>query len=170
MDQTIAAGPADITLAGGLSPYGTMGQGGNVYEWMETEDDLANNSTHGGLFDLTGEGIVDDADLTQWLSDAAAHNGFGQEYLAGDSDLDGSIDAIDLNNLALKWRQNVALWSGGDFTADGMVNAAHLNSLALEWRQAIPMASSANAPVPEPSAMLLSVLGLVLVWRRPRRS
>ena len=118
MDQTIAAGPADITLAGGLSPYGTMGQGGNVYEWMETEDDLANNSTHGGLFDLTGEGIVDDADLT----------------------------------------------------ADGMVNAADLNSLALEWRQAIPMASSANAPVPEPSAMLLSVLGLVLVWRRPRRS
>jgi formylglycine-generating enzyme required for sulfatase activity len=29
--------PADITLAGGLSPYGTMGQGGNVYEWEETD-------------------------------------------------------------------------------------------------------------------------------------
>jgi len=29
-------GPADITSAGGLSPYGTMGQGGNVWEWMET--------------------------------------------------------------------------------------------------------------------------------------
>jgi len=28
-------GPANITLAGGLSPYGTMGQGGNVYEWDE---------------------------------------------------------------------------------------------------------------------------------------
>jgi len=27
-------GPADITSAGGLSPYGTMAQGGNVYEWM----------------------------------------------------------------------------------------------------------------------------------------
>ena len=26
-------GPADITIAGGLSPYGTMGQGGNVFEW-----------------------------------------------------------------------------------------------------------------------------------------
>lgn len=23
-------------MAGGLSSYGTMGQGGNVYEWMET--------------------------------------------------------------------------------------------------------------------------------------
>ena len=31
--------PADITLAGGLSPYGTMGQGGNVYEWNETAFD-----------------------------------------------------------------------------------------------------------------------------------
>ena len=29
-------GPADINLAGGLSPYGTMAQGGNVSEWQET--------------------------------------------------------------------------------------------------------------------------------------
>jgi sulfatase modifying factor 1 len=38
-------GPADITLAGGLSPYGTMGQGGNVYEWEETDYDLVNDSS-----------------------------------------------------------------------------------------------------------------------------
>lgn len=37
--------PADITLAGGRSPYGTVGQGGNVYEWEETEFDLVNNSS-----------------------------------------------------------------------------------------------------------------------------
>ncbi|KKK48920.1 hypothetical protein LCGC14_3140280, partial [marine sediment metagenome] len=30
-DHATAKGPADITLAGGLSPYGTMGQGGNVW-------------------------------------------------------------------------------------------------------------------------------------------
>ncbi len=35
-------GPADITLAGGLSLYGTMGQGGNVHEWEETDFDLVN--------------------------------------------------------------------------------------------------------------------------------
>ena len=34
--------PADITQAGGLSPYGTMGQGGNVMEWEETDLDLVN--------------------------------------------------------------------------------------------------------------------------------
>ena len=35
---------ADITLAGGLSPYGTMAQGGNAWEWQETEYDLVNDS------------------------------------------------------------------------------------------------------------------------------
>ena len=43
-DQYFSIGPADITLAGGLSPYGTMGQGGNVYEWEETDFDLVNDS------------------------------------------------------------------------------------------------------------------------------
>jgi hypothetical protein len=38
--------PADVTLAGGLSPYGTMGQGGNVFEWEETELDLVNDSVN----------------------------------------------------------------------------------------------------------------------------
>ena len=35
--------PTDITRAGGLSPYGTMAQGGNVYEQLETEFDLVND-------------------------------------------------------------------------------------------------------------------------------
>ncbi len=38
-------GPADITRAGGLSYYGTMGQGGNVWEWEETDYDLVNDSS-----------------------------------------------------------------------------------------------------------------------------
>jgi formylglycine-generating enzyme required for sulfatase activity len=42
--QPTSQGPADISLSGGLSPYGTMGQGGNVWEWEETEFDLNNNS------------------------------------------------------------------------------------------------------------------------------
>ena len=39
----VQSGPADITSAGGLSAYGTMGQGGNVSEWTETEYDVGNN-------------------------------------------------------------------------------------------------------------------------------
>jgi formylglycine-generating enzyme required for sulfatase activity len=36
---------ADVDQAGGLSPYGTMGQNGNVPEWEETEQDLLNDSS-----------------------------------------------------------------------------------------------------------------------------
>jgi sulfatase modifying factor 1 len=37
-------GEADVDQAGGLSPYGVMGLGGNAYEWEESSTDLANSS------------------------------------------------------------------------------------------------------------------------------
>lgn len=46
--QASPQGPADVTLAGGLSPYGTMGQGGNVFEWTESAFDSFNNSAGEG--------------------------------------------------------------------------------------------------------------------------
>jgi hypothetical protein len=42
--QGLSAGPSDVTQAGGLSPYGTMAQGGNAWEWEETELDLLNDN------------------------------------------------------------------------------------------------------------------------------
>lgn len=36
--------PAIVNSAGGLSPYGTMGQGGNVWDWLETANDGINSS------------------------------------------------------------------------------------------------------------------------------
>ena len=38
------AGPANIMSAGGLSPYGIMGMGGNVWEYEETAELLVNSS------------------------------------------------------------------------------------------------------------------------------
>ena len=38
-------GPADIMNTGGLSPYGVMALGGNVWEWEETELDLVNDDS-----------------------------------------------------------------------------------------------------------------------------
>ncbi len=44
-NQASATGPADVTLAGGLSPYGTMGQNGNVWEWSESGFTAPNDSS-----------------------------------------------------------------------------------------------------------------------------
>ena len=108
-------------------------------------------------FDLSGDGLVDNADLTQWLFEAATHNGFGDAYLAGDTDLDGSVDPADLNALALSWRKSATGWSLGDFTADGFVDSADLNALALNWRHSIPAAAPANASAPEPPPLLATL-------------
>ena len=51
--QSSSTGPADITSAGGLSAYGTMGQGGNVWEWNETAYD-GTNDTAGENRELRG--------------------------------------------------------------------------------------------------------------------
>jgi hypothetical protein len=40
------ADPADANLAGGLSPYGTMGQNGNLFEWTESAFDGSNTSSN----------------------------------------------------------------------------------------------------------------------------
>ena len=39
-----ASVPASVYQAGGLSPYGTMGQGGNDWQWLESAWDGSNNS------------------------------------------------------------------------------------------------------------------------------
>lgn len=101
-------------------------------------------------FDLSGDGVVDNADLTQWLFEAATHNGFGSAYLAGDFNLDGFVDAADLNALALNWRKSATGWSVGDSTADGLINSTDLNALALNWRKSIPAAAPNKAPTPKP--------------------
>ncbi|MBX9789697.1 MAG: SUMF1/EgtB/PvdO family nonheme iron enzyme [Pirellulales bacterium] len=52
--QPVNQGPNDVNQAGGLSPYGAMGLGGNVYEWQETEYDLVNNSGGGARINRGG--------------------------------------------------------------------------------------------------------------------
>lgn len=49
-NQSTDASPADVMQAGGLSPYGTMAQGGNVYERIETSFDSINDRTEGSPF------------------------------------------------------------------------------------------------------------------------
>jgi formylglycine-generating enzyme len=69
--QDVYQGPADITNAGAESPYGTMAQSGNVWEWMETTIDGI-NKTVGGVRGMRGGSWADDNSVyldASWGSD-----------------------------------------------------------------------------------------------------
>ncbi len=115
-------------------------------------------------FDISADGLVDRDDLARWLVTAAAHNGFAEAYASGDANLDGHVDAHDLNQLGIHWLQNLARWSAGDFTADGVVDVGDLNKLALNWQQQ----GIAVTAISEPSSMTMLALGLLVVTARRR--
>jgi hypothetical protein len=103
------------------------------------------------------------------------------QAVIGDANLDGLVNAFDLNLLATHWLQPAgALWSAGDFTRDGKVDAFDLNALASHWQfvsgnlaatlSQFPQFSADAAPVPEPATVsLLTIAGLALLARRAGR-
>jgi formylglycine-generating enzyme required for sulfatase activity len=63
------SGPADVGQAGGLSPYGVMGLGGNAFEWEESSFDLA-NSNNSSVRAIRGGNWSDGSEL---LSSSSRH-------------------------------------------------------------------------------------------------
>jgi hypothetical protein len=111
-------------------------------------------------YDLDGSGDTIDSDNTvAWLE----LNG----TVRGDVDLDGDVDATDLNAVGINWRStNVTSWSHGDFNGSHVVDATDLNLLGLNWRAGV--AAPANSAVPEPSADRLLVIGVLLTFLSTR--
>ena len=120
---------------------------------LDLVDEIVNGNDIGS-FDLTGDGIVNTEDLEVWRATAAEENGFAAPYLMGDANLDGSVNAADLNALGQNWLAHRNAWQWGDFTADGTVDISDLNLLAQNWQQSISNAVS-PASVPEPTGMAL---------------
>jgi formylglycine-generating enzyme required for sulfatase activity len=150
--QPIDYGPADIMLAGGLSHYGTMGQGGNVWEWEETELDLVNDSTsstrglRGGawssiFFMLRATGRIG-GNPSFGYGDA----GFRVASIAapvGDYNDDGTVDAADY-----------VVWRKTDGTPEGFATwRAHFGQTT-----GTGSAASANATVPEPATLVMLIV------------
>jgi hypothetical protein len=107
--------------------------------------------------------------------------------LAGDANLDGAVDFLDLARLAQNYNTTVsantdAWWSRGDFTGDGVVDFLDLARLAQSYNTALPDApipgatpdfqkdlAAAFASVPEPGALPAILLTGVLLTRSRRR-
>ena len=122
-------------------------------------------ANHDRLYDLNFDGLVNQSDLDVWLRVAAEENGFSAPYLSGDANLDGHVDATDLNALAIHWTTDVALWSAGDFQPDGMIDSIDLNEIGVNWQQSVPQLT---ATVPEPKTSFVMgcfLVALTLGWR-----
>ena len=120
------------------------------------------------IFDLTADNRVDGDDLSQWLSSAGERNGFSEPLQRGDANLDGVIDASDLNAVGLQWLQNGSVWSQGDFDGDGIVGPSDLNAVGLGWLQSVPK-SPQPAAVPEPASRIM-LTWIALGWALRRCS
>jgi fibronectin-binding autotransporter adhesin len=73
----------------------------------------------------------------------------------GDINLDGTVDIFDINSVSANW--NTA-GPAGDANGDGIVNIFDINLISSNWGAT---GGSATA-VPEPSAWLLAVIGLMV--------
>ena len=77
--------PADVILAGGLSPYGVIGFGGNAYEWEESSINL-NNSSGSTSRGLRGGSWLNDSNYLRSsvrLDNDPSHQDVAYAYIIG---------------------------------------------------------------------------------------
>ncbi len=104
--------------------------------------------------------------------------------LAGDTNLDGTVDFVDLARLAQNYNvtDGSRTWAGGDFNYDGTVDFIDLARLAQNYNTALPGEAIPGAPaefasdlaaafaaVPEPT-MWVPLAASLLLSRGRRRS
>ena len=145
----------------------TVGGGTLVFNYGSTFDDaLALSSITAAIND----GTISEAFHTPPLicsGNTATDTVTVLNTLFGDSNVDGSVNGTDLNAVLSYYNQSGQAWATGDFNFDGSVNGTDLNTVLSNYNQSL---SSSTAAVPEPSTLLLMVLGLVglLAARRMR--
>ncbi len=105
-------------------------------------------------FDLSGDGLVNIADLHLWRDEAGEFNlGPGKSYLNGDATLDGIVDGQDFITWnGHKFSSNNG-WCGADFNADGVTDGQDF----IVWNSNKFTSSDGITAVPEPGASPLSI-------------
>jgi hypothetical protein len=116
-------------------------------------------------FDLSGDGVINNDDVDEWLAMAATENGLLSPYRRGDADLSGAVDGTDFNLWNSAKFTSTLLWNAGDFTGDGTNDGSDFN----QWNSNKFTTSDVTA-VPEPTALTILLVGSVVFrrWRRHR--
>ncbi|MCH8043080.1 MAG: SUMF1/EgtB/PvdO family nonheme iron enzyme, partial [Planctomycetes bacterium] len=160
--------PNDITDVGVLSPYGTAGQGGSVFEWEETATDRLNDSVssyrvrRGGYWS-SGNGSVP-LRSSSWSGTIPSAERFESGFrvasipepsLPSDLTNNGFVDFEDLTILLANWNKEVTAAEGNLVNADTTpVNFDDLTVLLADWTGPGPAGSPEAAlgaeAVPEP--------------------
>jgi hypothetical protein len=127
-------------------------------------DDLSAKIAAGStdmLYDVDSSSTVDAADLNFWIKDLF-------KTWIGDANLDKQFNSGDLVAVLATgtYEADVAsVWTSGDFNADGRTNSGDLvAALADGGYEAGPKA--AVSAVPEPSSLVLLLVGLLPLLRR----
>ena len=146
-------------------PLGCDFNGSGTCDISDLDLLLDNLGTDDPTYNLdSSDNTVTLSDRDVWLSLAGQQNG-GEDYFTGDTDLNGVVDAGDLNRLGVSWLStNNPGWQNGDFNGDDIVNASDLNALGTNWQRGVGAASA----VPEPTSwsMLLLFSASLLLRRR----
>jgi hypothetical protein len=198
-DLSLADG-AKLDLTGGqmVLDYSGGSPGQVVGGWIRSAFDPAAATHWGGPGIGSSVAAADAALAVGWgeaadllgLSGAATRTWHGQTVdatsvlvalaLAGDADLNGTVDTADLGRLAAHY-QAAGDWAGGDFTADADVDFDDLQAWARNYHGPLPVphvgggpagfddqVAAAIAAVPEPGAVL-GFVGAIMVTLRRRR-
>ena len=122
--------------------------------------------TNGAAFDLTGDGVVDNADRLNWIVEIA-------NTWIGDSNLDGEFNTGDFVGVftAGEFEDGIegnSTWATGDWNGDGEFSTGDFVVAFTDGGFELGPRVAAES-VPEPSALALVCLGLISMLRIRRK-
>jgi hypothetical protein len=164
-ELNLAPGRIVVTSTGGALPGDFNANG--VLDEPDVNDLSAEilAGTNTARFDLTADATVNNADLTQWVSVL-------KKTWFGDANLDGLFNSSDFVDVFTDGKYETgqsATWGEGNWNADGKFDSGDFVAAFSDGGyEAGP--KPAVAAVPEPTALVLALLGLVSLAIHRRRA